>query len=150
MAPAWGNCSPVTSFIKVDLPQPDGPTTAANSPSAMESVSLSTAMTPPSPAVGVRDVVDLDEARHVTLVPRCVAREAPDERVASEHRDGIWVPGYFASAKFRDDTQFTLRSAGGGRNASVKMSSTFGFDLKLKVRPIWSMDLAKRAWSMPP
>jgi hypothetical protein len=43
-----------------------------------------------------------------------------------------------------------LRSAGGGRNASVKMSSTFGFDLKLKVRPIWSMDLAKRALSMPP
>ena len=49
MVPAWGNCSPVTSFIKVDLPQPDGPTTAANSPSAMERVSLSTAMTPPCP-----------------------------------------------------------------------------------------------------
>ena len=49
MVPAWGNCSPVTSFIKVDLPQPDGPTTAANSPSAIDRVSLSTAMTPLSP-----------------------------------------------------------------------------------------------------
>ena len=31
--PARGNCRPVASFIRVDLPQPDGPTMAANSPS---------------------------------------------------------------------------------------------------------------------
>ncbi len=30
--PLNGNCSPVASFIRVDLPQPDGPTTATNSP----------------------------------------------------------------------------------------------------------------------
>ncbi len=30
--PLNGNCRPVASFISVDLPQPDGPTTAANSP----------------------------------------------------------------------------------------------------------------------
>ena len=49
MVPVWGNCSPVTSFIRVDLPQPEGPTTAANSPSSIDRVSLSTAMTPLSP-----------------------------------------------------------------------------------------------------
>ena len=32
MAPESGGTSPVTSFISEDLPQPDGPTTAANSP----------------------------------------------------------------------------------------------------------------------
>ena len=49
MVPVWGNCSPVTSFMRVDLPQPEGPTTAANSPSSIDRVSLSTAMTPLSP-----------------------------------------------------------------------------------------------------
>ena len=49
MLPACGNCSPVTSFIKVDLPQPDGPTTAANSPSPIDKASLSTAGAPPCP-----------------------------------------------------------------------------------------------------
>ena len=32
--PRLGNCRPVASFISVDLPQPEGPTTAANSPSS--------------------------------------------------------------------------------------------------------------------
>src|SRR3546814_14385848 len=31
--PLLGSSRPVTSFIRVDLPQPDGPTTATNSPS---------------------------------------------------------------------------------------------------------------------
>ena len=30
--PAVGGHSPVTTFINVDLPQPEGPTTATNSP----------------------------------------------------------------------------------------------------------------------
>jgi hypothetical protein len=30
--PAVGGHNPVTTFISVDLPQPDGPTTATNSP----------------------------------------------------------------------------------------------------------------------
>jgi hypothetical protein len=41
--PSRGNCSPVASFIRVDLPQPDGPTTAANSPSSTETLSPCTA-----------------------------------------------------------------------------------------------------------
>jgi hypothetical protein len=41
--PACGNCRPVTSFISVDLPQPDGPTTAANSPWPTAMSSFSTA-----------------------------------------------------------------------------------------------------------
>ena len=44
--PALGNWSPVTSFMSVDLPQPDGPTTATNSPSATETFSPSTASVP--------------------------------------------------------------------------------------------------------
>ena len=44
--PALGNWSPVTSFMRVDLPQPDGPTTATNSPSATERLSPSTASVP--------------------------------------------------------------------------------------------------------
>jgi hypothetical protein len=46
-APACGNCSPVASFISVDLPQPEGPTTAANSPSLTLMSSPSTARVPP-------------------------------------------------------------------------------------------------------
>ena len=42
-SPRVGGSSPVTSFIRVDLPQPDGPTTAMNSPLAMESVASSSA-----------------------------------------------------------------------------------------------------------
>ncbi len=45
-SPLKGNCSPVASFIRVDLPQPDGPTTAANSPSSMSIDRLSTAGAP--------------------------------------------------------------------------------------------------------
>ena len=40
---------PVASFIKVDLPQPDGPTTAANSPCSIEIDSPSTAGAPVAP-----------------------------------------------------------------------------------------------------
>jgi hypothetical protein len=36
--PAVGGTRPVTSFIKDDLPQPDGPTTAANWPRSMDIV----------------------------------------------------------------------------------------------------------------
>jgi hypothetical protein len=38
--PFVGRCSPVTSRISVDLPQPEGPTTAANSPFRTESVDI--------------------------------------------------------------------------------------------------------------
>ena len=51
--PLNGNCRPVASFIKVDLPQPDGPTTAANSPA-------STAIDKPSTA----SVSPADRLRH--------------------------------------------------------------------------------------
>ncbi len=47
--PSLGNCSPVASFIIVDLPQPDGPTMAANSPCLMRTVSPSTAGAPVPP-----------------------------------------------------------------------------------------------------
>ena len=36
--PAVGGHRPVTTFIKVDLPQPEGPTTATNSPPPTASV----------------------------------------------------------------------------------------------------------------
>src|ERR1700687_3936238 len=38
MPPALGRHSPVTTFIKVDLPHPEGPTTATNSRSRTASV----------------------------------------------------------------------------------------------------------------
>ena len=60
------------------------------------------------------------------------------------------APAAFHSDMAPARAQFTLRSAGGGRKVSVKTSSTLGLALKLKVRPIWSMDLAKRGASMPP
>jgi hypothetical protein len=47
--PFCGNCRPVASFISVDLPQPDGPTTAANSPSRTRTVRPSTASVPVPP-----------------------------------------------------------------------------------------------------
>ena len=37
-SPEVASHSPVTAFIRVDLPQPDGPTTATNSPVRTESV----------------------------------------------------------------------------------------------------------------
>ena len=40
---------PVASFIRVDLPQPDGPTTAANSPRFTLIERPSTASVPPAP-----------------------------------------------------------------------------------------------------
>ncbi len=47
MSPESGGTSPVTSFINDDLPQPDGPTTAANSPRRTFSVVPFSASTPP-------------------------------------------------------------------------------------------------------
>jgi hypothetical protein len=47
--PDFGRCSPVASFIIVDLPQPDGPTMAANSPSRTFSDRPSTAGAPTPP-----------------------------------------------------------------------------------------------------
>ena len=44
--PADGCNSPAAMFIAVDLPQPDGPTTVMNSPSAMSSVRWSSASEP--------------------------------------------------------------------------------------------------------
>ena len=48
--PLRGNCRPVASFIKVDLPQPDGPTTAANSPCSTAIDNPSTASAEAAPA----------------------------------------------------------------------------------------------------
>ena len=47
MSPESGGTSPVTSFINDDLPQPEGPTTAANSPRPTLSVVPCRASTPP-------------------------------------------------------------------------------------------------------
>ena len=47
MLPVSGGISPVTSFINDDLPQPDGPTTAANSPRRTLSDVPFSARTPP-------------------------------------------------------------------------------------------------------
>ncbi len=54
--------SPPTSFRIVDLPQPDGPTSATKSPLAMRRVVSSSAVTAVSVAapVGDRDVLELD------------------------------------------------------------------------------------------
>jgi len=43
MLPFEGIFSPVVSFMKVDLPQPEGPTMATNSPSRMLRLTSSTA-----------------------------------------------------------------------------------------------------------
>ena len=77
---------------------------------------------------------------------RCEGQKLAMTYVAAPH------PNPLPTEEWGEGTtpQFTLRSAGGGRNASVKMSSTLGFALKVKVRPIWSMDLAKRSLSIPP
>src|SRR5258706_322026 len=45
-APAVGGHKPVTTFIRVDLPHPDGPTTATNSPGATARVVPSSASVP--------------------------------------------------------------------------------------------------------
>ena len=42
--PCVGGLKPVQSFMNVDLPQPDGPTIAMNSPWRIESVMSSTAL----------------------------------------------------------------------------------------------------------
>ena len=47
MLPESVGTSPVTSFISEDLPQPDGPTTAANSPRPTDKVVSLSASTPP-------------------------------------------------------------------------------------------------------
>ena len=47
--PAAGGCSPEISFISELLPQPEGPTTAMNSPRAMSSVTSSMARTAAAP-----------------------------------------------------------------------------------------------------
>ena len=44
--PLVGGHSPVTTFIKVDLPQPDGPTTATNSPASTRKVASCSASVP--------------------------------------------------------------------------------------------------------
>ena len=62
--PLNGNCRPVASFIKVDLPQPEGPTTAANSPSSISSDSPSTAGALAAAAVSVADTFEGDERSH--------------------------------------------------------------------------------------
>jgi len=46
MLPRLGIFRPVVSFMKVDLPQPEGPTMAMNSPSSTFSVMSSTAKWP--------------------------------------------------------------------------------------------------------
>jgi hypothetical protein len=47
--PELGRSSPVTSFIKVDFPHPEGPTTAANSPSLTSMLTRSKASNPLGP-----------------------------------------------------------------------------------------------------
>ena len=48
-APRSGGCKPEISFISELLPQPEGPTTAMNSPRAMSSVTSSMARTAAAP-----------------------------------------------------------------------------------------------------
>src|SRR5438309_631031 len=48
MAPVLGNARRAIKRIIVDLPQPDGPTTATNSPSSMLRSTCSSATTPPA------------------------------------------------------------------------------------------------------
>ena len=71
--PLNGNCRPVASFIRVDLPQPDGPTTAANSPSSTAIDRPSTASVPVGAAVGVAHPLERDERGHGA--PPQVARQ---------------------------------------------------------------------------
>ena len=60
-----GGTSPVTSFINDDLPQPDGPTTAANSPrSTVRVVPFNAQNAAEAPLVGQRDIADVDEGGH--------------------------------------------------------------------------------------
>ena len=46
--PRLGNCRPVASFMSVDFPQPEGPTTAAKAPSSTLTLKPSTAGAPSS------------------------------------------------------------------------------------------------------
>ena len=59
--PAVHGNRPVTSFISDDLPHPEGPTTAANSPRATLSVVPSSASVAFRTAVTQRDGIHLDE-----------------------------------------------------------------------------------------
>ena len=56
--PVVGCTSPLASRRMVDLPQPDGPTSATNSPSAMRSVVFDSAGTARSPRPKVTDASD--------------------------------------------------------------------------------------------
>src|ERR1700758_2168954 len=49
ITPREGGPKPATSFIKEDLPQPDGPTTAVSSPAATDRLRCSTASVPCAP-----------------------------------------------------------------------------------------------------
>ena len=56
--PVVGCTSPLTSRKMVDLPQPDGPTSATNSPSAIRSVVFASAGTALAPRPNVTEVSD--------------------------------------------------------------------------------------------
>ena len=90
--PGLGNCSPVTSFIKVDLPQPDGPTTAANSPSAMDRRELFDGDVAAVAAVGVGNVVDRDEAASPSPRLRGEGRGAEGGVRGSKKRQHMRLP----------------------------------------------------------
>ncbi len=64
IVPLLGIFRPVVSFMKVDLPQPEGPTMAMNSPSPTCSEMSSTAKWPCGQqlvVVGEPDVAEIDE-----------------------------------------------------------------------------------------
>ena len=63
--PAVAGQSPVTTFIRVDLPHPDGPTTATNSPGSTWSVVRCRARVPfVILAVAQRDAIEIDQVSH--------------------------------------------------------------------------------------
>ena len=71
ISPESGGTSPVTSFINDDLPQPDGPTTAANSPRRDgEARALQREDAARRALVGQRDIADVDaDGRVMSALP---------------------------------------------------------------------------------
>src|SRR3954464_2688330 len=82
--PDVGLSNPAATFSSVDLPQPVGPTTETNSPSAIESVTSLTAVYEPFPPANVQVMRSSSTAAVTSLVLRV---RLLHERVVERRRE---------------------------------------------------------------
>jgi hypothetical protein len=100
-SPVSGFISPAISRVSVDLPQPDGPTTAQNSPSGIAMERLQHRQRAFRRPVGVRDAFDLDDVRHVPAPIATPRSPGPGARCRSVRHFSIRLPsvGRYLSVK---------------------------------------------------